>query len=81
LFLSFSTFGQNDIERNFDPLEVRLYHSEVAYHADKQMTFGTPAIDASQKRRELVWVKRISEMWDRMIALERGRDGEHHSGS
>jgi hypothetical protein len=38
-------------------------------------------VDASQKRRELVWVKRISEMWDRIIALERGRDAQVHSGS
>jgi UDP-3-O-[3-hydroxymyristoyl] glucosamine N-acyltransferase len=61
---------------------VVLSQSGVAGSLEGGKTyFGTPAIDASQKRRELVWVKRISEIWDRMIALERGRDGEHHSGS
>lgn len=29
--------------------------------------FGTPAEDAAVKRRELVWVKRIPEIWKRMM--------------
>jgi len=29
--------------------------------------FGTPSIEASEKRRELVWVKRIPEMWERLM--------------
>lgn len=28
--------------------------------------FGTPAIDAREKRRELVWVKRIPELWEKI---------------
>lgn len=45
--------------------------------------FGTPAVEATIKRRELVWVKRISEMWDRLKALEEpDRDvSVGHSGS
>lgn len=34
--------------------------------------FGTPAVDANIKRREMVWVKRIPEMWDRLIKLTGG---------
>jgi len=36
--------------------------------------FGTPAVDAREKRRELVWVKRIAELWERVSGLE-GRVG------
>lgn len=32
--------------------------------------FGYPAEDASVKRRELVWVKRIPEIWDRLKNIE-----------
>lgn len=28
--------------------------------------FGTPAIEASLKRRELVWIKRIPEIWEKL---------------
>jgi UDP-3-O-[3-hydroxymyristoyl] glucosamine N-acyltransferase len=31
--------------------------------------FGTPAEDASYKRRELVWVKRIPELWEKVKSL------------
>jgi UDP-3-O-[3-hydroxymyristoyl] glucosamine N-acyltransferase len=29
--------------------------------------FGLPAEDAAQKRRELVWIKRIPELWDKVM--------------
>lgn len=29
--------------------------------------FGTPAIDAREKRKELVWVKRIPELWEKIM--------------
>ena len=32
--------------------------------------FGSPVEDASVKKRELVWVKRIPELWDRLTKLE-----------
>jgi UDP-3-O-[3-hydroxymyristoyl] glucosamine N-acyltransferase len=32
-----------------------------------QTFFGTPAIEASAKRKELVWVKRIPELWDKLM--------------
>ena len=32
--------------------------------------FGSPVDDASVKKRELVWVKRIPELWDRLSKLE-----------
>ena len=31
--------------------------------------FGTPTEEASMKRRELVWIKRIPEMWDKLRKL------------
>ena len=31
--------------------------------------FGTPVLDASEKRRELVWIKRIPEMWEKLKQL------------
>ena len=32
--------------------------------------FGTPAVDAKSKRREIVWVRRIQELWERVSRLE-----------
>ena len=37
--------------------------------------FGTPAVDARSKRREIVWVRRIQELWDRVSRLESGQSG------
>lgn len=34
-----------------------------------KMYFGTPAIEASVKRRELVWIKRIPEIWEKVKKL------------
>jgi len=31
--------------------------------------FGSPAIDARQKQKELVWIKRIPEMWEKLKQL------------
>ncbi|HMO34066.1 MAG TPA: UDP-3-O-(3-hydroxymyristoyl)glucosamine N-acyltransferase [Lacibacter sp.] len=38
--------------------------------------FGYPAEDASYKRRELVWVKRIPDMWNQLQQLLRKEKGE-----
>jgi UDP-3-O-[3-hydroxymyristoyl] glucosamine N-acyltransferase len=32
--------------------------------------FGTPAEDASMKKREIVWIKRIPEMWEKLKGLK-----------
>ena len=37
--------------------------------------FGYPAEDAGYKRRELVWIKRIAELWDRVTKLEKDAKG------
>jgi UDP-3-O-[3-hydroxymyristoyl] glucosamine N-acyltransferase len=34
-----------------------------------QIYFGTPVVEASVKRRELVWVKRIPELWKKVMDL------------
>jgi len=31
--------------------------------------FGSPVVDAQEKRKELVWIKRIPEMWNRLNKL------------
>ena len=35
----------------------------------KKTYWGTPAIDFNEKRRELVWVKRIPSLWEKVKAL------------
>lgn len=37
--------------------------------AGNKTYFGTPAIEASVKRRELVWIKRIPEIWEKVKKL------------
>ena len=61
LFLSVSIFGQNDIERNFDPLEVRLYQSEEAYHSDKQMTLSNTSVWKSFQLAHPKWTSLFIE--------------------
>ncbi|ANH79674.1 UDP-3-O-(3-hydroxymyristoyl)glucosamine N-acyltransferase [Niabella ginsenosidivorans] len=34
-----------------------------------QVYFGIPSINAQEKRRELVWIKRIPELWEKVNAL------------
>ncbi len=41
--------------------------------AGGKVYFGYPAEEAGYKRRELVWIKRISELWDRVSKLESQR--------
>jgi len=61
LFLSFSIFGQNDIERNSDPLEVRLYQSEEAYHSDKQMTLSNSSVWKAFQGAHSKWTSLFNE--------------------
>jgi UDP-3-O-[3-hydroxymyristoyl] glucosamine N-acyltransferase len=35
----------------------------------KKTYWGTPAIDFSEKKRELVWVKRIPSLWEKVKGL------------
>jgi UDP-3-O-[3-hydroxymyristoyl] glucosamine N-acyltransferase len=32
--------------------------------------FGTPVEEASHKKRELIWIKRIPEIWERVKNLK-----------
>jgi UDP-3-O-[3-hydroxymyristoyl] glucosamine N-acyltransferase len=32
--------------------------------------WGTPVLEASEKKRELVWVKRIAKLWERVGRLD-----------
>lgn len=38
--------------------------------------FGTPALEARTKVKELAWIKRIPEMWDKLKALSSGTVNE-----
>src|SRR5690606_29449682 len=38
--------------------------------------FGTPALEARTKVKELAWIKRITEMWDKLKALSSGTVNE-----
>jgi len=47
---------------------VILAQSGVASTIEGGKTyFGTPVVDAREKRRELVWVKRIPELWEKVM--------------
>jgi UDP-3-O-[3-hydroxymyristoyl] glucosamine N-acyltransferase len=47
---------------------IVLAQSGVPSSLDGGKTYwGSPTEDASQKRRELVWVKRIPELWDKVM--------------
>ena len=40
---------------------------------DGKIYFGTPAVPALQKQKELVWIKRIPEIWEKVKDLPRNR--------
>ena len=39
----------------------------------RKIYFGTPAEEAINKKKELVWIKRISELWEKVKKLEAGK--------
>jgi UDP-3-O-[3-hydroxymyristoyl] glucosamine N-acyltransferase len=48
-----------------------LAQSGVGYNLpDDKIYFGSPASEASIKKRELVWLKRLPEMWEKIKKLE-----------
>jgi UDP-3-O-[3-hydroxymyristoyl] glucosamine N-acyltransferase len=48
-----------------------LAQSGVGYNLpDDKIYFGSPASEASTKKRELVWLKRLPEMWEKIKKLE-----------
>ena len=61
LFLSVSIFGQSDFERSFDPLEVRLYKSEEAYHSEKQMELSNNSVWKSFQTNHTKWTSLFNE--------------------
>ena len=61
LFLSLSIWGQSNIERNYDPLEVRLYQSEEAYHSDKQMTLSNSSVWKAFQGAHSKWTSLFNE--------------------
>ncbi|MFM2227853.1 MAG: hypothetical protein RL664_1196, partial [Bacteroidota bacterium] len=61
LFLSFSVWGQSNIERNYDPLEVRLYKSEEAYHSDKQIELSNQTVWKTFQSQHSKWTSLFNE--------------------
>ncbi|MFM2315869.1 MAG: hypothetical protein RLZZ155_201, partial [Bacteroidota bacterium] len=61
LFLSLSVWGQSNIERNYDPLEVRLYKSEEAYHSDKQMELSNQSVWKTFQSQHTKWTSLFNE--------------------
>jgi Zn-dependent metalloprotease len=61
LFLSLSVWGQSNIERNYDPLEVRLYKSEEAYHSDKQMELSNQSVWKTFQSHHTKWTSLFNE--------------------
>ena len=61
LFLSLSVWGQHNIERNYDPLEVRLYKSEEAYHSDKQMELSNQSVWKTFQSQHTKWTSLFNE--------------------
>lgn len=54
---------------------VVLAKSGVAFNlAGGKEYFGYPAIEAREKKRELVWVKRIPEMWAMLQGIKQKKD-------
>ena len=44
--------------------------SGVAYSLESnKIYFGSPAINANEKKKELIWIKRIPEMWEKLKQL------------
>jgi len=44
--------------------------SGVAYSLERnKIYFGSPAINANEKKKELIWIKRIPEMWEKLKQL------------
>ncbi|HEY2725768.1 MAG TPA: DapH/DapD/GlmU-related protein, partial [Parafilimonas sp.] len=44
--------------------------SGVPYSLESNKTyFGSPAINANEKKKELIWLKRIPEMWEKLKKL------------
>lgn len=61
LILSLSVLGQGNIERNDDPLEVRLYNSEEAYHSEKQMELSSQTVWKTFQFQHAKWTSLFNE--------------------
>ncbi len=66
-------WGQVGISKTLsiaDNVQV-LAQSGVGHNLEEGKSYwGSPASEASVKKRELVWLKRLPEIWDRLKKLE-----------
>jgi UDP-3-O-[3-hydroxymyristoyl] glucosamine N-acyltransferase len=65
-------WGQVGVSKTLTIAEnaIVLAHSGGPSSIDGNKTYcGTPVVDAQEKRKELVWVKRIPEMWEKLKQL------------
>ncbi len=68
-----SLWGQVGISKTLtiaDNVQV-LAQSGIGHNLEEGKSYwGSPASDATVKKRELVWLKRLPEIWDRILKLE-----------
>ena len=65
-------WGQVGVNKTLTIGENTIIYAQsgVAGSLDANKTyFGSPVIDAKQKQKELVWIKRIPEMWEKLKQL------------
>ncbi|CAN5644703.1 UDP-3-O-(3-hydroxymyristoyl)glucosamine N-acyltransferase [soil metagenome] len=68
-----SLWGQVGVSKTLtiaDNVQV-LAQSGIGHNLEEGKSYwGSPASDATVKKRELVWLKRLPEIWDRILKLE-----------
>lgn len=63
-------WGQVGVNKTLSIGENAVVMGQTGVHTSiegNKVYWGTPALEFSQKRRELVWIKRIPEMWEKLM--------------
>ncbi len=63
-------WGQVGVNKTLSIGENAVVMGQTGVHTSiegSKVYWGTPALEFSQKRRELVWIKRIPEMWEKLM--------------
>lgn len=71
-----SLWGQVGVNKTLsigDNVQVYAQSGVASTLEPNKVYFGSPAEDASIKKRELVWLRRLPELWERIRKLETGR--------
>lgn len=63
-------WGQVGVNKTLSIGENAIVMGQTGVHTSiegNKVYWGTPALEFSQKRRELVWIKRIPELWEKLM--------------